>query len=214
MKLADKALRGLFRHNYTDAMACGEAAGEWLFEEKPFTVLHNAIAAEHFHFNGNKRAFTRGEYGIPEDAFAVCHVGTFNEQKNQRFLIEAFALLLKSRPESELMLIGEGDLEHGCREHAKALGVESSVRFLGSLPDVSAALSAAEVFALPSLHEGLPLTLVEAQCAGLPCVVSTFVTRESALTSLVCVLRNRQCRNFCRSARFRLSRSNREQAVR
>ena len=100
MKLADKALRGLFRHSYTDAMACGEAAGEWLFEEKPFTVLHNAIAAEHFHFDANKRAFARGEYGIPEDAFAVCHVGTFNEQKNQRFLIEAFALLLKSKPES------------------------------------------------------------------------------------------------------------------
>lgn len=185
MKLADKALRGLFRHNYTDAMACGEAAGEWLFEEKPFTVLHNAIAAEHFHFDGNKRAFARGEYGIPEDAFAVCHVGTFNEQKNQRFLIEAFALLLKNRPESVLMLVGEGDLEHACRERAKALGIEEKVKFLGSLPDVSAALSAADVFALPSLHEGLPLTLVEAQCAGLPCVVSDLVTRESKLTNLV-----------------------------
>jgi glycosyltransferase involved in cell wall biosynthesis len=185
MKLADKALRGMFRHNYTDAMACGDAAGEWLFEEKPFTVLHNAIAVEHFHFDGNNRAFARGEYGIPENAFVVCHIGTFNEQKNQRFLIEAFAHLIKSRPESVLMLIGEGDLGPACRERAKALGVEDRVRFVGALADVSAALSAADVFALPSLHEGLPLTLVEAQCAGLPCVVSDLVTRESKLTSLV-----------------------------
>lgn len=185
MKLADKALRGMFRRNYTNAMACGEAAGQWLFGDKPFTVLYNAIPVEHFHFDGNKRAFARGEYGIPEDAFAVCHVGTFNEQKNQRFLIEAFALLLKNKPDSVLMLIGEGDLQPACRERAKALGIESRVLFSGTLADVSAALSAADVFALPSLHEGLPLTLVEAQCAGLPCVASTFVTRESKLTNLV-----------------------------
>lgn len=185
MKLADKALRGMFRRNYTNAMACGEAAGQWLFKDKPFTVLHNAVPAEHFHFDGNKRAFARGEYGVAEDTFAVCHIGTFNEQKNQRFLIEAFALLLQNKPDSVLLLVGEGDLEPACREQAKALGVESRVRFLGPLQDVSAVLSAADVFALPSLHEGLPLTLVEAQCAGLPCVVSDLVTRESKLTNLV-----------------------------
>ena len=185
MKLADKALRGMFRRNYTNAMACGEAAGRWLFGDKPFTVLLNAIPAEHFHFDGNKRAFARGEYGVSEDAFVVCHVGTFNEQKNQRFLIEAFALLLKRKPDSVLMLVGEGDLEAVCRERAKALGIEEQVKFLGSLADVSSVLSAADVFALPSLHEGLPLTLIEAQCAGLPCVASVFVTRESKLTNLV-----------------------------
>ena len=185
MKLADQALRGMFRHNYTNAMACGEAAGQWLFGDKPFTVLHNAIPVEHFHFDGNKRAFTRGEYGIERDTFAVCHVGTFNEQKNQRFLIDAFAQLLKNKPDSVLLLVGEGDLEPACRQQAKALGIESCVRFLGPLQDVSAVLSASDVFALPSLHEGLPLTLVEAQCAGLPCVASAFVTREAALTNIV-----------------------------
>lgn len=185
MKLADQALRGIFRRNYTNAMACGEAAGQWLFGDKPFTVLRNAVPVEQFHFDGNSRAFARGEYGIERDAFAVCHVGTFNEQKNQRFLIEAFALLLKTRPDSVLLLAGEGDLEPACRQQAKALGVENSVRFLGSLQDVSAVLSASDVFALPSLHEGLPLTLVEAQCAGLPCVASAFVTQEAKLTNLV-----------------------------
>ncbi|HWQ05655.1 MAG TPA: glycosyltransferase [Feifaniaceae bacterium] len=185
MKLADKALRRVFRRSYTHAMACGEAAGKWLFEDKPFTVLNNAIPVDHFHFDENKRAFTRGEYGIPTDAFVVCHIGTFNEQKNQRFLVEAFAELLKIKPNAFLLLIGEGKLKPACEERAETLGLRECVRFTGAIADISGALSAADVFALPSLHEGLPLTLIEAQCAGLCCVVSDRVTRESALTKLV-----------------------------
>lgn len=184
MKLADRLLRELFYQNYTDAMACGEAAGKWLFGERPFAVLNNAVPAEKYHFEESKRAFTRGEYGIEPDAFAVCHVGTFNEQKNQLFLLEAFRELLNVRPESFLLLVGEGPNRTKCEQKAKALGVSDRVLFTGVLADVTGILSAADVFALPSLYEGLPLTLIEAQCAGLPCVASEHVTREAALTPL------------------------------
>ncbi|HRX57247.1 MAG TPA: glycosyltransferase [Eubacteriales bacterium] len=185
MKLADKALRGTFRRNYTHAMACGDAAGGWLFGDAPFTVLKNAIPASHFHYNESLRAQTRGEYHIPAEAFVVCHVGTFNEQKNQAFLLDAFAKLLQKRPDARLILAGEGRLMPACRERAAKLGIDGSVVFTGALSDVAPVFSAADVFALPSLHEGLPLTLIEAQSAGLPCVVSDRVTKEAALTELV-----------------------------
>lgn len=185
MKLADKALRGLFRKNCTHAMACGDAAGKWLFRDEPFTVLKNAIPASHFHYNETQRAWARGEYHIPLEAFTVCHVGTFNVQKNQAFLLEIFAKLLQKIPDARLILVGEGKLLPACRERAAKLGIENSVVFTGALSDVAPVFSAADVFALPSLHEGLPLTLIEAQSAGLPCIVSDRVTKEAALTELV-----------------------------
>lgn len=188
MKLADSLLRGLFYRSYTDAMACGDAAGKWLYGGRPFTVLNNAVPAEKYHFEESKRAFSRGEYGLEPEAFVICHVGTFNEQKNQTFLLEAFAQLLKIRPESYLLLVGEGPNFKRCEEKTRALDLCGRVRFTGVLKDVTGVLSAADVFALPSLHEGLPLTLIEAQCAGLPCAASDRVTREAALTPLVSYL--------------------------
>jgi glycosyltransferase involved in cell wall biosynthesis len=185
MKLADKALRGLFRKNYTHAMACGDEAGKWLFGSRPYTVLRNAIPAAHFHYDEVLRACTREKYRIPADSFTVCHIGTFNEQKNQLFLLEAFRRVLQARPGARLVLVGDGRLKPACTAKAQGLGIERSVIFTGELPDVAPVLSAADVFALPSLHEGLPLTLVEAQCAAVPCVVSEKVTREAALTKAV-----------------------------
>lgn len=185
MKLADKLLRRPFQKSYTNAVACGEAAGRWLFGDVPFLVLNNAVPAEHFHFDAQKRADTRTAFGISPDAFVICHVGSFNEQKNQMFLLEAFAELLKMRPDARLLLVGDGKLKNDCEQRAESLGLQDRAIFAGVLDDVAGVLCAADVFALPSLYEGLPLTLIEAQCAGLFCVASDKVTREVALTDLV-----------------------------
>jgi glycosyltransferase involved in cell wall biosynthesis len=90
MKLADKLLRKLFQKSFTHAAACGEAAGRWLFGDAPFLVLNNAVPAEHFYFDEQKRDTMRAKLGIANGAFTICHVGSFNEQKNQSFLIEYF----------------------------------------------------------------------------------------------------------------------------
>lgn len=185
MKLADKLLRRPFSKSYTNAAACGEAAGRWLFGDVPFLVLNNAVPAEHFYFDAKKREETRASFEIPQSAFTICHIGSFNEQKNQGFLVEAFAELLKSRPDARLLLVGDGKLRSSCEQRAAALGVKDKTVFTGAIDDVAGALSAADVFALPSFFEGLPLTLIEAQCAGLFCVVSDRVTREAVLTDLV-----------------------------
>lgn len=185
MKFADRLLRGAFYRSYTGAIACSEAAGNWLFPNRPFTVLNNAIETERFRFCKADRRRTRDALGLSDESFVVLHIGAFNAQKNQAFLIGAFAELLRARPEAALLLVGDGELRARCEALAERLGGTNRVRFLGWRTEIPALLSAADAFALPSLHEGLPLTMVEAQCAGLPCVVSDRITRESALTELV-----------------------------
>jgi glycosyltransferase involved in cell wall biosynthesis len=123
-------------------MACGEASGKWLFEGAPFTVLNNAIPVEHFHYDAGKRAEARAAFGIDKDAFVVCHVGAFNPQKNQAFLIRAFAKLVKQRPEARLLLAGDGKLRQSCEELANELGLQGRAIFAGMQADVAPALSA------------------------------------------------------------------------
>ncbi|MEZ4508378.1 MAG: glycosyltransferase [Eubacteriales bacterium] len=185
MKAADRLLRGLFDRSYTQAIACSRAAGEWLYHGRPFTVLNNAIDAERFRYNSDMRFEIRRQLGVATNEYVFLHVGAFNEQKHQAFLLEAFALAHKSRDGAKLLLVGDGPLRGDCETLARSLSIGDRVVFLGLRDDVPALLSAADAFVLPSLHEGLPLTLVEAQCAGLPCVVSDRVTHESAITKLV-----------------------------
>ncbi|MEA4938593.1 MAG: glycosyltransferase [Christensenella sp.] len=185
MKFADSLLRGAFYRSYTDAIACSKAAGEWLFPNRPFTVLNNAVETGRYRYSEALRAETRAALGLSDESFAVLHVGAFNAQKNQAFLLGAFANLLAERPNARLLLVGDGDRRASCEALCRQLGISNAVSFLGWREDIPALLSAADAFALPSLHEGLPLTIVEAQCAGLPCVVSDRVTPETALTELV-----------------------------
>ncbi len=185
MKLADSLLRNAFYRSYTGAIACSKAAGDWLFPNRPFTVLNNAVETERYRYSDALRAETRAALGILKDSLVLLHAGAFNEQKNQAFLIGTFAKLLGMRPNAELLLVGDGPNRASCEALASRLGIASAVSFLGWREDIPALLSAADAFALPSLHEGLPLTIVEAQCAGLCCVVSDRVTPETALTDLV-----------------------------
>ena len=185
MKLADKLLRGVFYRTSTDNIACSCLAGEWLYPNRNYTVLNNAIDAKKFRFSQTERDETREKLGLAPEEFVFLHIGAFNEQKNQSFLLEAFQALLLKKPDSRLLLVGDGERRASCEARAEALGFRKQVSFLGLRDDIPALLSAADAFVLPSLHEGLPLTLVEAQCAGLPCIASDRVTPESALTNLV-----------------------------
>ena len=185
MKTMDKLLRGIFYRTSTDYMACSIAAGEWLYPERAYTVLNNAIDAQHYRFSREAREHARETLGISQNEVAYLHVGAFNEQKNQAFLLETFQKLLAKKPNARLLLVGDGERRASCEARAETLGLRRQVLFLGLRDDIPALLSAADAFVLPSLHEGLPLTLVEAQCAGLSCVASDRVTREAALTELV-----------------------------
>ena len=181
---ANRLLRPLFERLYTHGFACGDAAGRWLFQGKPFEVLKNGIDAPKYAFDADARQVYRAKLGL-DGCVAVGHVGHFTEQKNHRFLIEAFARAHAANPRLRLVLVGEGPLQADARALANAKGLEDTVLFLGVRQDVPQLLSAMDAMALPSLYEGLPNVLIEWQANGLNALVSDKVTEEAQLTGLL-----------------------------
>lgn len=172
----------IFKRTYTHGMACGEEAGKWLFREEPFEVLKNGIDLKKFGFDEAVRKEYRKGLGIQEGEVLVGHIGNFLEQKNHTFLLDSFSELLKKDSRYRLLLIGEGYLFDEMKEKAHQLGIQESVIFLGKTTEVAKYYQAMDLFVLPSLYEGLPVVLIEAQAAGLPCIVSDKVAKESDLT--------------------------------
>lgn len=180
---AKSALRRFSRVYPTDLFACGRYAGEWLFGRcAGFTVVPNAIELGRFAFDPAARTEARAELGVPEGAFLVGHVGRFATQKNHAFLLRAFARLREARPGCVLAMAGEGPLEVEAKRLASELGLGGSALFLGRREDAARLYSAFDAFALPSLYEGFCVVGVEAQAAGLPCLLSDAVTREVGLS--------------------------------
>ena len=173
--------RGL-RKNVDYYFACSDVAGKWLFGEEitkqsNYHVLNNAIDVEKYTYSEMSRKKIRDEFNLKNE-LVVGHVGRFHPQKNHSFLVDIFAEIHKKRPDSVLMLVGTGDLMDSVKEKAAELKLDDSVIFTGSRADVNELLSAFDVFVFPSLFEGLPVTLVEVQAAGLPCFSSDTVTKE------------------------------------
>jgi glycosyltransferase involved in cell wall biosynthesis len=116
---------------------------------------------------------------LPPDAFVIGHVGRFDEQKNHQFMLKVVRSIVDSHPNTRLLLIGDGPLRAAIERRAAELGLSKHVVFAGLRADVPRVLlGAVDVFVLPSLYEGLPLVGLEAQAAGLPCVLSDAITRE------------------------------------
>ena len=173
----------LFATNY---MACSELAGRWLFGDKTFDkgevyILNNAIDLDKFAYSEAKRKSKRKEFGIKNDTLVIGHIGRFVEQKNHRFLIDIFDEVHKKNNNSVLLLVGQGPLEEEIKEKVNTLGLTDSVIFAGQRADVNELYSAMDVFVLPSLYEGLPVVGVEAQAAGLLCLLSNDMTKETKI---------------------------------
>lgn len=169
----------------TVLFACGKDAGDWMFGGKPYTVVRNAIDAAQYGYQRARAIEVRRALGIAEDAFAIGHVGRFSSVKNHAFLLEVFDQLRRENERAVLLLVGDGELRSSMEEKAKAMGLEGRVLFTGMRSDVCDLMQAMDVFAFPSLYEGLPVSLVEAQAAGLPCIISDRVPEACMLTDLV-----------------------------
>ena len=167
----------------THRFACSTEAGRAVFGRQDFSILANAIDAASFTPNEDIRAEVRKELGMGGE-LAVMHVGRMVYAKNHEFLLDAFRELLNTEPDAKLVLIGDGELRPEIE--AKAAGLPAgSVLLLGTRTDIPKLLQAADVFAFPSRFEGMPVTMVEAQAAGLPCIKSDTVTDECIVTDLV-----------------------------
>lgn len=168
----------------TDLFACGEDAGNWMFSGASFTILNNAIPADEYRYNSGTRKRMRSELGIT-DSFVVGLVARFSEQKNHEFLLEVFEELYRKNKDSVLLLVGDGDLKDKIQHKAEQKGISDHVLFLGVRSDVPDLLQAVDVFVMPSNYEGLTLSAIEAQAAGLPCVISNYIPIEVKKTNLV-----------------------------
>ncbi|MFD0771217.1 glycosyltransferase family 1 protein [Bacillus sp. CGMCC 1.60114] len=164
----------------THLLACSNAAAQWLFADKATAakLVKNGIECDRFSFSPNIRKQVREELQLHQDTFVVGHVGRFAHQKNHSFLIDIFAQLIKLKPNSILLLAGDGPLRLEIEKKVEELNLGNNVKFLGVRSDIEKLLQAFDVFVFPSIHEGLPVTLIEAQGAGLPCMISDAITQE------------------------------------
>ena len=168
----------LIKHVATHLFSCGVEAGRWMFGTDDFIVIKNAIDINMYEFDKSRRARMRSELGISHNSLVVGHVGRFVPAKNHSMILNVFAKLLELRPDAVLLLVGGGDLRIATEEKAAALGVLSSVRFLGVRNDIPDLLQAMDCFLMPSIYEGLPMVLVEAQASGLPCLISDSIPTD------------------------------------
>lgn len=172
----------------THRFACSKEAGEWVFgNKKDVKLVNNAIDTKKYHFDKELRDRKRRELDL-QGKFVVGFVGRLHEQKNPFRLIKIFNSLLKVNPNSQLLLIGDGDLELSLKDKCIDLGISNNVSFLGIRSDVNELMMAMDVFLFPSLYEGLGLVVIEAQATGLLCVVSENVPAPN-MTGLVRVVK-------------------------
>ena len=174
----------------TDWFACGERAGRWMYGDRAFDegrvrVIPNAIDAQKFAYDPIGRDYLRKELGIPEDAFVLGHIGRFTAAKNHDFLLKVFSKLIAHRPNARLLLVGQGELEQKIRTETARLGLRETVIFAGVRNDMQNVYSAMDVFCMPSIYEGFPLAVQEAQANGLPCMISDRITKEVVLSPAV-----------------------------
>lgn len=168
----------------TDLFACSEASGKWLYRNKDFTVFHNAIQLERFEYSPEKEKRVRDDLGIA-GKLVIGNVGNMNYPKNHIFMIDVFSEVKKIQDNAVLLLIGDGPDREIVEKKIQDLCIEKDVLLLGQRNDVNDIIQSFDVFILTSIFEGFPVVLVEAQAAGIPCVISDSITEEVKITNLI-----------------------------
>lgn len=188
----------LFRHRInswrlrfyvTDYWACSNLAGNWSYpndivKKRLIKVIPNAVDIEKFSVKNEVRQRIRKSLNA-EEKIIFGHVGRFHFQKNHLFLIDIFDKIHRINNNSVLVLIGSGEDENKVKQKIEEYGIEDAVQFLGTRKDIEELYQAMDVFLLPSLFEGLPVVMIEAQAAGLPCFVADTITKESDISGNV-----------------------------
>lgn len=184
MKCIDRCARPLFHMLCNSRIACSEASGKWLFGNRPFTLLKNAVDSHRFAFNPGRRNEMRAALGI-EGCRVIGHVGNFLPVKNHDFLLNVFSHISRMDSDSRLLLVGDGELANAIRNKISRLGLVDKVILSGSVGNPEDYLQAMDMVILPSLYEGFPLSVVEQQVNGLPVLASDTVIQKVNLSGLI-----------------------------
>lgn len=177
--LAKKAVK------YIDGFcACSYVAAEWMFgkeKAKNALIMKNAIDLDKFSYSESEKEKIKTSLNL-ENFKIIGNVGRFTYIKNHKFLVDILCEILKIKKDVKLLIIGEGELKDSILDYANSLGVSSNLVILGFREDIYKYYSAMDIFVLPSLFEGLPITVVEAQANGLKVIASSNVSPECNLT--------------------------------
>ncbi len=170
----------------TERFACSQDAGKWMYgDRKKFRVIMNGIDIPQFVYQPQVCTEVRKEFGIGTDTLVLGHVGNYMPVKNHTFMIELFAKVQERHPDSKLMLVGDGALREQMEAQIGELALSDKVILTGVRHDIPKLLQAMDLFVFPSFYEGMPIALVEAQTAGLPCVISDVITEDVCVTEQI-----------------------------
>ncbi|RSU06044.1 hypothetical protein CBF34_02730 [Vagococcus penaei] len=176
--LYEKTMKKLIIRDSDLLISCGVDAGKYLYNDSPFDVINNGIDFLLYKFDLFNRKKIRNELACEENCILIGHVGRMEVVKNQEFLIKICEQFDKKKIKVKFLLIGDGSLKDSIQKKISDNNLNAQFKLLGNRQDVGKFLSAMDVMVFPSLYEGVPLTLVEAQVNGLPCVVSDTISSE------------------------------------
>lgn len=173
----------------TSYFTCSDLASKWMYGNRidptKIKMINNGIIADKFIFDNNIRKRVRNDLALKENELAIVNVGRFAKQKNHIFLLNVFKEVKRIVPTAKLFLIGEGPNRKKIQAKIASLNLGNSVILTGVRNDICDILQGMDLFLMPSLYEGLPGSIVEAQGSSLPCLLSDTITKEVALTNLV-----------------------------
>jgi len=181
-KMLHYSLRGFGNNLATCHLACSDSAASFFSLKRKYRVINNGIDVSTYSFDEYKRKRIRKILDIDSNTIVIGHVGRFEEVKNHSFLVNIFIEFVKIRPNSKLLLVGQGKLLDEIKRMVSDLGLSDKVIFLGQRSYVADIMQVMDIFIMPSLFEGLPFVLVEAQASGLPCIISDVIDKQVDLT--------------------------------
>jgi glycosyltransferase involved in cell wall biosynthesis len=182
-RLSEKKSRKTLSQYATHLFACSEVAGDWMFDGREYQVIKNGIQLSKYIFNQKSREKIRRNYGYGKERI-VGIIGRLSSQKNPFFTVKILETLMDT-PDMKAVFVGDGEQRTEVEKAVRDIGLDEKVKFTGAVNNVNEWMSAVDCLLMPSLFEGLPFVLVEAQAAGLHCVVSSAVSEEANITGLV-----------------------------
>lgn len=176
--------RLISRYN-TVNLACSDEAGRWMFKDFEYEIIYNGIDIDKYGFNPTARKGIRNKYGVKENEFLIGHVGRLVKAKNHEFFIICINEIISKGVPVKAIFVGDGLLEKKIISMVEKYSLKDNVIFAGQVSNVYDYYSAFDLMLFPSIYEGLPFAIVEAQASGIPIVASDIITRQANVTDLV-----------------------------
>ena len=192
VKIYKAYLKNILNKSANFKIACSKEAGEWLYGDSEYIIIKNAIEIKKFKYDEIKRNALRKKMNIGSKDVVIGHVGRFSTVKNHEFLLKIFKEYLTKNSNSFLILIGDGELKQEIERMSETMGIRNKIKFLGNIENPSDYYNVMDIFIMPSLYEGIPLTLIEAQVNGIQILASDTISRECDIskTIMFCSLDN------------------------